>query len=74
MVNVKPGDIVRIVDPMKNRVVNTGYVNLHVPDLLYSKIPKGVPQRDLKVIDNLIEWGILAIEEDIEESTSIDTE
>jgi hypothetical protein len=63
MAKVRPGDIVSIVNPIRNRVVNTGYINLRNPDKLSGKVPEGIPQNALKVIEDLIGWGILTVDQ-----------
>jgi hypothetical protein len=61
---VKPGDIVCIKNPERNSLVKAGKLELRVPDIS-AVVPESISRQDLKLLDSLIEWGILELREEL---------
>ena len=60
---VKPGDSISIKNPERNSLVKAGRLQLKTPDSITIVVPDGIDRKDLKVLDHLIEWGVLALNE-----------
>lgn len=60
---VKPGDFVCIKNPERNSLVKAGRLHLKTPHEISVQVPEGISKQDIKLLDSLVEWGILEIRE-----------
>jgi len=66
MGQVKPGDRISIKNPERNSLVKAGRLQLKAPDNITIEVPDYLDRRDLKVLDHLVEWGVLALNDEPE--------
>lgn len=71
-IQVKPGDIVTIKHPEKNSLVKAGKIQLRVPDSMFAVVPNTITKRDLLLLDSLVDWDILVVNNSPVESFSVD--
>jgi hypothetical protein len=64
MGRVKPGDTVAIKNPERHSLVKAGKLILQGPDILSMRVPDNISRPDLKVLDSLVDWGIILVNEE----------
>jgi len=57
---IKPGDRVRLNNAEKNRSLSTGFVFLRYPNEIEADVPRVISQQGLRLINHLLEWGIIS--------------
>jgi hypothetical protein len=64
MGRVKPGDTVAIKNPERHSLVKAGKLILRRPDMLSVIVPENISQPDLKVLDSLVDWNIILVNQE----------
>jgi hypothetical protein len=60
---LKPGDMISIKNPERHSLVKAGKLLLRSPDSMSVIVPEGLDRQDLTLIERLIEWNVIVVNE-----------
>jgi hypothetical protein len=64
MGRVKTGDMISIKNPARHSLVKAGKLLLKAPDNVSMIVPEGLSLPDMSLLDSLVDWNIIVVNEE----------